>query len=267
MTTITRPVFDDPLLLADPATGAWSDPFVLLGVVLAGLTATLLAIGAAIAKGIPEGLSSDPIPDDEIEPEPFAAMHELLGLGFERLGPAFVCRTQQPVTVIPMVHPQARVHAAVYGFRHPLPRSACDFITLFANGTGSVTTASVPEAGTLPFPPEAFVQIVQGEASLRFRAHADALAVAARHGHTGAELAADQAEFVAHMRTTLRRQRRAFVRSPLASTVRALWRAFTRRNPHLAPLADQPAAVRQLHRTGPGRAAPADVAGDYAPAR
>ena len=210
------------------------------------VAALFAAIMAGIGRNLPKRLELAPLTRGPIPPLLQTSIAELEQLGFERLGPALVAHLQIPTLIAPMVHRGACAHAAVYFLTAPRPRTACDFVTVFGDRACAVTTASIPDAGTLPPPDGALLQIIRGSAEQRFRAHAEALALVAEHGFRGAHVAATSDEFVELMRGATAAQRREFFAAPIRNTCLVLFRALTKLNPYTRPITSQPLVRERL---------------------
>ena len=203
-----------------------------------GAGALLLAVGCRAARGaLPLEPLATPV-DVVLGAAAVERRHELEALGFELLGEPFTVNQATPGVVMPFVHRRRGVLAAVYEF--PGGRTSTDLVTMFADG-GMLTTAGVREAGCLPVPEAAWLQIAAGANAAELSAlHEQGVVFARSRGREPmAATAVDEAQFEALLLGTLRRQRERFDRAPLRSSAVLMWRVLSGRSPHLRPLREQ----------------------------
>lgn len=219
------------------------------------LAVVLVAVWRAIGRGLPREPWIEPYPDAEPLPATLRRCDELRALGFVSLGGPHVANLFPAPTVLPFVHRDAGVMAAVYELQVPAERTVLDLVTTFASGV-MLTTASTREAGVLPLPPERFLQTRHGGSTADlFALHRDGIEALRAVGQQPASTKTiSLAEILALMVATIRSQRAEFVRRPLLTTIRALVCVLFQRDPYRTPLAAQAALRRE--RDVLGRAEP-----------
>jgi hypothetical protein len=230
------------------------DPLVVRGAALAlflgGLT---LAVLASILANLPAAARMDPLADDALPIPCEPLVEDLLALGFQRLGPVLRVHMEPMASLVPLWHPAEQCYATVFHSCGAPGQAHYDIVTVFEPGEAGLTSAANPAAGVLPPAPGAFLQIFPGAAPQELlERHREGRDHLARAAVLRPRPCCDR--FQDLLAQALRRQRVAFLRSPLRHTWIALWRVLTKRVPALGPVASQAATPERLEQLSDPRA-------------
>lgn len=205
------------------------------------------SVRQAIPRSLPTSPRLEPAPPRELRPETTFLIADLEALGFVALGGPHRANMQPAPLVLPFVHRELGVLAAVYDLDTPQERTVLDFVTPFVDGA-LLGTANAREAGCLPVPEHRFLQTRHGATATELlAAHHEGIAALRAAGLRSASTAGvTLASFLDAVTACLRAQREAFDRAPARTTTLALLRTLLPLDPHRRPLAEQLAARGRL---------------------
>ena len=206
--------------------------------------AAVFVVYFVILRGLPEHARIQPAR----VPVPFPIedmIDEFVDVGFEQIcGPLFIDLPTSPV-VIPFHNATDAMYATVYFLQAAPSRCGCDVMSKLAPAGASLTTGMDYSTGSLPTWPGGFRQILpKASPSALVDQHRRALDFL--HARGIAPLPTDPEQIEDLLRESFRRQRDTFTLAPVRGALIALWRMISRRNPHVAPLQEQPQAVAEI---------------------
>ncbi len=206
---------------------------------------TPVVVYIAIVRGLPEDVSLTPLAEFDVPPELAEPIAAYEALGFERQRSLRVDLPGNTAVLVPLVHREDGLVATAYRVDANTPRIAYDVVSMLDAPEGALTTGMDHAAGVLPAEPGMLRQIQCDAAPAELVAlHRQALAALRRGGLPALDV--DPAAIPALIRQSFALNRRAFFRARVANTLVALWRTLTKRNPHMEPLMQQPAAKEQI---------------------
>lgn len=210
----------------------------------------LLLVGAYAVglKSLPEDLRLQPLEEGDVSPELSSAVADFEALGYERLGPPLLAMFPVTPTLVPMVHRQAGIFGVAYEVSAPRQRIVLDCVTFFEGEGRSLTSSTTPDAASLLAPVGRFFQILDSADAHELHSyHVDGIEFLRGAGlRSKSTSGATPEEIRSLMGQSVREYRRVLQAAPLRGTATAVWRALTKRNPHLRDVTSQPAARRQL---------------------
>ncbi len=167
------------------------------------------------------------------------AIDDLARSGFVPLGEAQVPNLVPAPVVLPFVHRDRGMLAAIHQFAGPHPHTVVEFVTRFACGA-SLSTSSA-RASVVPLPPHCFLQLGPGDSVAQLlERHQEGVAVLRALGRrTRSTAAVTLGDFVQRMVTHVREQRDELQRSPTRATATMLWRTLFGCRRHTRPLHEQ----------------------------
>ncbi len=218
---------------------------------LAGAGLLVVAVGFAgvsIWTSHNPGVRLEPTPWQRPHPGVRRLLDAVAELGFEAVGPPR--RADDPARMVlwGQVHRTLPVYATVFDADSPYGgRTACDLISLLADDRGVLITGGEVWEGVMPPYPGEFRQILPGAGPADLlAAHLVALEFLSSRGFAPRPLSA--ASWEPDLRSVEGRRRRQFLRWPLTTSAKVIWRSLRGRTPYLGPLAAQPSVKRQLRR-------------------
>jgi hypothetical protein len=153
---------------------------------------------------------------------------------------------------VPYVHASTFSYASAFQTTTIPRKTAFDFVSILEGNRGGLTTNAEPGGAALPASPGSLRQVFPGASvEVVFERHREALHYLRANGLAAREVSA--ASFSADFAESFRRQRQAFLRSPLSGTLVMLWRSATSLTPHVGALAGQAAAQATIRRIKEGR--------------
>lgn len=185
------------------------------------------AVRRAILRCLPDRVHIVPVAAVDLLPATQAAIDGLTRAGFVPLGEAQRPNLVPAPTVLPFVHRDRGMLAAVYQRTATRPRTVVDVVTTFACGA-TLTTSDAREAATLPPAANRFLQVGRdGEVERLVALHQEGVSTLRAIGRrTTSTAAVTLAEFVHRLLAHVREQRDAFERAPSRTTAIALWRTL-----------------------------------------
>ncbi|MBL8748498.1 MAG: hypothetical protein JNK78_05010 [Planctomycetes bacterium] len=220
-------------LLASPfAAGAAAVIFVVVA-------AAWLAARRSIVRSLPTPVRVLPMRAVDLLPATRDAVDGLARLGFVPLGEAQVPNLVPAPVVLPFVHRERGMLAAIRQFGGARPHTVTEFETRFACGVTLSTSSAGPSS--LPLPPHCFLQMGDGGsvAALLERHQEGVASLRAMGRRTRSTAAVTLGDFVHRMVTRIREQRELFERAPARTTALLLWRTLFGRGRHARPLHEQ----------------------------
>jgi len=153
-----------------------------------------------------------------------------------------------PALMVAFVHEAERTYGTAFRTTTLPPKTAFDCVSILDGDRGGLTTGAEPAGAVIPAARGSLRQVFP-RASVEevFERHREALQYLRGRGLHARSVSASA--FHRDFATSFRRQREAFLASPLRGAAITLWRAATGRTPHLGPIATQPAAqatIREL---------------------
>ena len=213
--------------------GIWRP--LILGVLVA--VAILASSGAILAMSLPQ----NPVIERVAEVPPaqaaalIASLHEL---GFESVDQPLRVDLRPPAIVWMLVHREFGCWSTVYRTSTVPQKVSYDIVTIFAGGSGVLTSVPDPGAAVFPLNKGSYKQGLNGAAPrelLMFHLAAqDYLAKRGARFETPVLSGID-----AKIRKALMEQRRAVMANPVKAAALLWWRVATKSSPHMKPLAEQ----------------------------
>ena len=211
--------------------------YVLGGVLLVAFLVGLVVL--LVAANLPQKLVLRLRTDLALPGQLGALVSQLRGLGFRDVGPSYEVAITPPATLVGLIDKDGVIYASVFqpGARGAAP--AFDFVSLLAQGRGSLTSAETPLAASLPPRELALRQIFPGKSVADVLArHRTSLSVLRARGVEVREVSPDT--FETDYRAAFVELRRAFVRRTVRNAFVTLWRSVTRRTPERGSVSEQP---------------------------
>lgn len=230
-------------LLAALCTGialAGGSPGAAASAVAAMLAMVWFAVRRSIARSLPDRAHVVPVAAVDLLPATAAAVDALAAAGFVPLGEAQRPNLEPAPVVLPFVHRDRGMLAAVYQLTEPRQRTVVDIVTTFACGA-ALTTSDAGDAATLPPAADNFLQIGRDAAVAALVAlHQEGVSTLRAIGRrTTSTAAVSLADFVHRLLAHVRERRDAFDRAPSRTTAVALWRTLFGCRRHDRPLHEQ----------------------------
>jgi hypothetical protein len=217
----------------------------LVGLLLVALT------GVQILANLPADIRMAPLAD-----APDVSVSDLVtrlgALGFVAAGPPLRVEIAPPATLVPLVNEAEQCYATVFRTGTVPAKTAYDFVSILQGDRGGLTSGPEPGGTALPAAPGSLRQAFPGATPEQvFAHHREAAGYLRGRGLSLRRVSA--ASFAADFRESFRRQRAAFLRSPLTGAITTLWRASTGRSPHVGPIRQQKVAEAAIRALQTGR--------------
>ncbi|HPS79898.1 MAG TPA: hypothetical protein PLS53_17185 [Thermoanaerobaculaceae bacterium] len=232
---------------------AWLEPlgllrFAVMGVLVLGLLVGFVAL--QLGRNLPEDVVLTPRSGGDQHLEPLVRAFE--ELGFVRAGPAVEVGISPPAVLQPLVHRHEPAYATVFRTGTLPAVTSVDVVSILQGERGGLTTNADVRGASLPGELGSLRQVFPGaDPAALFRRHCEALAWLRARGLPARPVAGER--FAADFKRAMSRQRRAFLLTPLRTTVVAIWRTLTGRVPHVGALPEQAIAERQVRHLSIGR--------------
>jgi hypothetical protein len=151
-----------------------------------------------------------------------------------------------PALMVAFVHEAERSYATAFRTTTLPPKTAFDCVSILDGDRGGLTTGAEPAGAVIPAARGSLRQVFPGASAEQvLERHREGLQYLRGRGLSARSVSAST--FPRDFATSFRRQREAFLASPLRATVVTLWRAATGRTPHLGPIATQAVAQQTIH--------------------
>lgn len=214
----------------------------------------LVFVGFQILASLPENVALESAPGAALEAEMRSFSSRYEALGFAMAGPPWRVGTKPPALLLGFVHEGERTYGTVFRTGTAPPKTSFDFVSIFDGGRGGLTSNAERMGAAIPASPGSLRQVFPGAGVEEvFARHRDAIAYLRGRGISCRPVSA--ADLPADLRQSLRRQRRAFVASPIRGAIVTLWRAATGSTPHVGPIQTQSIAESQIRELQTGRRA------------
>jgi hypothetical protein len=209
-------------------------------------------IAFQITASLPEDVSLEPLTDHASPPEVRGLLSEFAALGFRQAGPPLRVGISPPGLLVPLVHEEARAYATVFRTGTVPAKTAFDVVSILEGERGGLTTGAEAMGTALPAFPGSLRQVFAGARPEKvFQGHVQGLSHLKSRGLTPRAVSASS--FATDFKEGMRRQRRAFLASPIPNTLVTMWRASSGRTPHMGPIASQEVAQRAIRELTMGR--------------
>jgi hypothetical protein len=228
--------------------GSWRWPAVAAIVLLVLLAFTAYQLSA----NLPAEPPLEPAAEAAVDGELRSLCARFEALGFQRVGPAMTVGISPPALLVAFVHEVERSYGTAFRTTTLPPKTAFDCVSILEGDRGGLTTGAEPAGAVIPAARGSLRQVFP-KASVEkvLERHREGLHYLRSRGLQARPVSAST--FHADFAMSFRRQRAAFLASPLRGTLVTLWRAATGRTPHLGPVATQPAAQAAIHELLTGR--------------
>jgi len=207
----------------------------------------LMMVAWVISANLPARLVLEPAPERPVHWKLTELEERLRALGFLPTGPPRRVRMAPSAILLGFVHKSEPVYATAFRTEHVRARVCFDFVSIFQDDRGSLTTNAEADGAVLPAGPGSLRQVFpKGRPEDLFRRHLDAMAFLRERGircRTASEERFEK-DFIAAMG----RQREMFLAAPMFYSLIALWRTATRKIPFLGALPEQKRAGREIER-------------------
>lgn len=225
------------------AVGPWAHAINALLCAILLLNLVALVIGS----NLPRQLVLEPVPRSAVHHKLAALDGQLRALGFRSVGGPQRVKMAPSAILLGYVHETEPVYATAFRAEHVRPRACFDFVSIFEEDRGGLTTNAEPDGAVLPAAPGSLRQVFpRGTPEELFQRHLDGLAFLRKRGircRTVSEHRFDK-DFIA----AIGRQREMFLAAPMFYALVALWRTATRKIPFLGELHNQKVACREIER-------------------
>jgi len=232
-------MFHPPAFLDSLGPARWA-----LNVALVGLL-VLASVPLIALANLPENVRMTALGDREIPSELVKKRESFLALGFRDAAPPLRVEIAPAAVLLGFVHEREPVYASAYRTDTVPPRVGFDLVSILDGERGGLTTNADPQGAVLPAAPGAFRQVLpQAGPPELFEAHLEGIRYLRERGVEVRPVSAET--FRIDLERALRKQREAFLASPVRGTLLLFWRAATKQVPFVGRLREQRIAARQL---------------------
>jgi hypothetical protein len=227
---------------------AWLRGLGWVAYLVTGSTAAVVLVAFVallISANLPSDIAITPVPERPVPPELTALGEHYRALGFTQVGPLMEVGISPPGVILPFVHERERTYGTAFRTSTVPPRVSFDFFSYLESDRGGLTSSPEPGGATIPAGRGDLRQVIRGaDVETLFAAHRDALTWL--RGQDLPPRAVSAGAFVADFKAAIARHRANFLTSPLTHAAVAIWRAASKRTPHLGALAHQRVGARQV---------------------
>jgi hypothetical protein len=156
-----------------------------------------------------------------------------------------------PAVVIPFVNEPERIYGAIYKTDTMPPRISFDMVSIFEGDRGGLTTGVLAEGAAMPTRGSLKQVLLRANVSTVYEKHRQAINYLKGKGILCK--AVNPQSFEKEMRASIIRLRKSFLASPLIFTLTVIWRAATKKTPHLGPIQNQDGAQQQIQQIVAGK--------------
>ncbi|MEM1202299.1 MAG: hypothetical protein AAGN66_03625 [Acidobacteriota bacterium] len=223
-----------------PELPVWAWVLLLL-LILVGITA------GQISANLPAQLRLDPIPDFEPTEAMEEALEEVKALGFRTFGAPSALNLQPSAVLVSLINEEALSYSSVYVVGGPKQVLGWDFVAMFQEPRGGLTTVPRRDGAALRHSPGELIQVFEDATPEQaFQRHLETLVALQKKGLRVEPVAAEgHAERLA---ASSLHKRQHFFRNPVLGAWVALWRVVTRSTPHMGPILDQKVGAKEVER-------------------
>ena len=225
------------------AVGPWAHAINALLCAILLLNLVALVIGS----NLPKRLVLEPVPRSSVHPKLAALDGQLRALGFRPVGDPQRVKMTPSAILLGYVHESEPVYATAFRAEHVRPRASFDFVSIFEEDRGGLTTNAEPDGAVLPAGPGSLRQVFpHGTPENLFHRHLDGIAFLRQRGIRCRTV--NEHRFEKDFIAAIGRQRKMFLAAPMFYSAVALWRTATRKIPFLGELQRQKVAGREIQR-------------------
>jgi hypothetical protein len=212
----------------------------------------LVFIGVLISANMPPDLKSSFLQGAPVPPELQSLAREFQQLGFKPIGPPLQAAITPPAILLGFVREGERTYGSVFRTGTIPAKTSYDCVSIFEGDRGWLTTGPTARGAVLPSSPGSLRQVFPGASAAElFDRHREALRYLHSRGIAPRPLKAGG--FQSDLRASMRRQRCAFLSSPVVGTVVTLWRVMRETTPHIGGIEKKAIAEKQIRKILSGR--------------
>ena len=225
------------------AVGPWAHAINALLCAILLLNLVALVIGS----NLPKRLVLEPVPRSSVHRKLAALDGQMRALGFRPTGDPLRVKISPSAILLGYVHATEPVYATAFRAEHVRPRASFDFVSIFEEDRGGLTTNAEADGAVLPAGPGSLRQVFpKGTPEELFQRHLDGLAFLRKRGIRCRTV--NEHRFEKDFIASIGRQREMFLAAPMFYSLVALWRTATRKIPFFGELHNQKLAGREIDR-------------------
>ena len=213
--------------------------------ILIGFAALLIFCGFLIHANLPKDVVIRRSTSAAIPGEMTKLSDDFKALGFTQASDVpLIVNIAPPATVIPFVNEKERLYGSVYKTETIPSKITFDFVSIFEGNRGGLTSGALPEGSAMPSLGSLKQVFLRENVRNIYEKHRQAILYLQGKGIQCRSISPQTYE--RDLRESILRLRKSFLASPVLFTLTVLWRAVTKKTPHMGPIQAQQIAQQQI---------------------
>jgi len=215
---------------------------IMIGVAFAAIFAFTIF---SLSKNLPASIEMTPDRTSAVPEDVRSIADQFLTAGFDQAALPLIVGTTPPALVIPFVHEKEKTYGTVFRTGTVPAKTSYDLFSYFQNIEGGLTTGPNPQGAAFPTTSGSFRQVFPGAGVKElFEKHRQALAFLKMRKIECKNVS--QSSFSEDYKKSFARMRKGFLKNPLSFASVVLWRAITKKTPHIGLIQMQPGTKKQI---------------------